>query len=409
MFSTSTSTAVTAALLLASSTVNAIPIWSRIAALAVRAQPSTPAEQAQGTNFFFDSLHLEDSCTTGQVACISSQLANCSPEGNWEITPCTGNNTCLAVPASDNTGVFVGCMLFADAQTLIGSDQVSVDFGVSTSPQGNVTGPAPIDTTSTESASDSVPTDTPTDGPTDSVPTDAPTATDVPTDTSEPTPTDVPTDSSAPTNDPTSTCTDDVPEPTETEYETITVVIRPDPTQSGEFTTETLLPTDSSSEPAPTQSPTEVPSPDVSGSDSAPTESPTCTEQPTETGEPVVEPTESSSSSDELAPTDPISYGPDPTDSISTESGVAPPADPTTTTTATSTGTTQETGQTLTVPPNFSLPTTTTATTPTPANNLAPGPSGTPSQPPAGVDISVIGTHPTPSPARARMMKVRRS
>jgi len=361
MFTTTTLT-----LLLATS-ANAFPIWSRF----YTRDASSPAQLAQGSNFFFDSLHIEDQCTPGQIACISSNLAKCAPEGNWEITPCSGNNTCLAVPSSDN-GVLVQCMLFTDAQAAIGEDSVSVDQGITEAPMNTAT--AVATPTATESASS-------TDAPTDSAPTDAPT---------DATPTDTNTD-------PSSTCTE---EPEATETETITVILVPNPTESGAFVTSTLEPsvtepveepsvtgtdavvaptdeptsTDGASEPTCTETPEEPTETETDGSEE-PTES---TEEPAPTDTEGAEPTDSTDAPEEPtedapsdAPTD-ASEAPAPTDEITTESASATD------------------GVTLTIAPG------------------SPAPSPTASVP----EVIVGGTHfiPSPSPsAPAKMRRVRRS
>lgn len=369
MFTTTTLT-----LLLATS-ANAFPIWSRF----VARDATTPAQLAQGTNFFFDSLHLEDQCTSGQIACISSNLAKCSPEGNWEITPCTGNSTCLAVPSSDN-GVLVQCMLFTDAQAAIGEDNVSVDQGITSAPMNTATAIAsPTEATPTESATDSASESAPTDAPTDATPTDAPI-------------------------DPSSTCTE---EPEATETETITVILVPNPTESGAFVTSTLEP--SVTEPAFTEEPTVTgtdavvaPTESSSSDEAAPTDEPTSTdgateptctetpEEPTET-DGAEEPTETDGAEEPTEtdgaeqPTDEAPTDEAPTDESSSEA----PTDEISTESASATD-----GVTLTIAPGF-----TPEPTPTGSSSSAP-------------EVIVGGTHfiPAPSPsAPAKMRRVRRS
>lgn len=360
-------------------TATAFPIsWPRIVA-----RDYTPTQLAQGTNFFFDSLHLETQCSPGQIACVDSNLAKCSPEGNWEITPCTGNTTCLAVPSSDN-GLLVQCMLYTDAQAAIGDENVSVDQGVQQAPMNTATAVASPSATET-----ATPTESASESASESAPTDA-----------------TPTDS----EDPNATCTDGAEEPEATETQTITVILTPNPTESGAFITSTLTgdasePTETTSIPEPSDGEiaTETGSdgaslPAVTPTESSPAAEPTCTETPEDGSEPEetyteTDPTETESSPADEQPTDASSSDEQPTETSSTEE--AAPTDAAPTDAAPSSSSSSE-AATLTIAPGF---------------NPAPSPPANASAP----EVIVGGTHfvpaaaaPSATPA-AKMMRVRRS
>jgi len=201
-------------LLVAAASTNALPIFLSglfapravsPAATVVKRDNLNSTQFAQGTNFFFSTLLLEAECTPGQVACIDGKTATCSAEANWEVTPCSGNTTCFAIPASSDPtddSVVVKCLTQEDAATAFGTTNFSEDFQITAAPFNSLI-PDP-------SSSDSN-TDVPSA--TDSF-TDVPSATDSST--------DVPTSTDASIPDP--TCTED-PEATETE--TITVIAIP--------------------------------------------------------------------------------------------------------------------------------------------------------------------------------------
>jgi hypothetical protein len=303
--------------------VNALPVLSGFFSRNTPASPAaalarrdlTSAQLAQGSNEFFKSLLFEDVCTPGQVACINNNTASCSGEGNWEITPCTGGTTCLALPvdststSTSNATVVVECTNPATALTAIeqagGSQDLAVNFSVTAAPfNATVTATPTASSTNSSSSFGFVPTatdpsgDAPTSTTTDN--STAPTSTctddgsydgsddgpnDGETDSETPTPTlgaDVPTGTDAST-DPTGTCSED-PEPTETEF--ITVVAFPNPTNSSQFSYSTVEPTETNSSnstdatpttdaygSSPTDS-TDVPAPTDSGNSTLPDVSP---------------------------------------------------------------------------------------------------------------------------------------
>jgi hypothetical protein len=301
--------------------VNALPVLSGFFSRNTPASPAaalarrdlTSAQLAQGSNEFFKSLLFEDVCTPGQVACINNNTASCSGEGNWEITPCTGGTTCLALPvdststSTSNSTVVVECTNPATALTAIeqagGSQDLAVNFSVTAAPfNATVTATPTASSTNSSSSFGFVPTatDSSTDAPTSTDNGTAPTSTctddgsydgsddgpnDGETDSETPTPTlgaDVPTGTDAST-DPTGTCSED-PEPTETEF--ITVIAFPNPTNSSQFSYSTIEPTETDSSNSTDATPTtdaygsyptdstDVPAPTDSGNSTLPDVSP---------------------------------------------------------------------------------------------------------------------------------------
>jgi len=417
--------------------VNALPIFSGFfaspasrdmapAAAPIQRRDLTGAQLAQGTNAFFGTLLLEDVCTPGQVSCINNNTATCSGEGNWEITPCTGTSTCVALPAStdpSNTDLVVKCEDPASAITAIeqagGSQELSVDFSVDTAPFNATI----VDNTPAPTDDGSVPTDSEVPTATDSF-TDVPTTTD----SSAPDATctgddgsddgsndgsddgsndgsddgsddgtpeftqslggDIPTGTDAAT-DPTATCSDDVSEPTITEF--ITVIAIPDPTDSNQISYSTIEPADATetlSYEDPT--PTDVPTDGTTDSILLPTETvSTSTEDPNGSDANVPVPTDSASTTVPCAFPEPQVTSSDSTDVPTDTPTDAAPTDVPTTTTSVDSGE----PTTLSVPADFSI-----VSGPVP-------------------DINTVGTFAipapsvTPAPARRRSMqkKVRRS
>jgi hypothetical protein len=336
------------------------PVDAEAPALVVK-RADTPAQLAQGSNFYFQSLHLESACTPGQIACVDGNVATCSPEANWEISPCPSGTQCYAIPdASFVSGLNVKCTTESEAQTAIteagGNGTVSEYFDVNEAPFSGTVDP------STESPSDA-PSDTPTDSassteeqptPTESEQPQDPNATCIPDDESgddqdgddqdgsvETASTDIPEFTASlgesiptPTEsaDPNATCTEEPEEPVATE--TITLILVPNPTESGVYETSTLT----GELPAATET-------ESATSEAVSVEQPieTCTESPSETA-PA---TEETSSTEEP---------------IQTESGSDVPS-PTT----------------LTIAPDF---------TSVPVNN-----GSTPSSSSAVPDVNVVGGH----------------
>ncbi|KAG8815015.1 hypothetical protein FRC19_001335, partial [Serendipita sp. 401] len=278
-------------LVLATATIaNAFPLFRREAApveLIRRAENS--GQLAQGSNFYFQSLHIEDACTPGQVACVSGNYATCSGEANWEITPCASGTTCFATPADSTSGVTVQCTTqdaaTAEINSAGGDSNIAADFHVVVAPFHADT--VPSATESAPSATET-PIVTESGSATEGASSDSPSATE--TETPAPTETCIPEEGdgepeedstvSAPTEptetetpSPTETCTEEPEEPLETE--TITVVLIPVPSQSGVYSTTTLFPSEPTEAPSATESAsssaseTVIPEP-TPASDSAP-------------------------------------------------------------------------------------------------------------------------------------------
>jgi hypothetical protein len=352
------------------------PVDAEAPALVVK-RADTPAQLAQGSNFYFQSLHLESACTPGQFACVGGNVATCSPEANWEISPCADGTQCYAVPdATFVSGVNVQCMTETDAQTAIteagGNGNVSEYFDVNEAPFSGTVDPS---TEPSESPSDT-PSETPTESPssTDEQPTPTesqdPNATCIPDDESgddqdgddqdgsvETASTDIPEFTASlgepvPTEsaDPNATCTEEPEEPVATE--TITLILVPNPTESGVYETSTLT----GELPAATEEPsteTESASATSEAASVEPTESPSCTES-------YDAPSESAPASEETTSTE---------EPIQTESGSNSSDVPSPTT--------------LTIAPDF---------TSAPVN-----PGSTPSSSSAVPEVNVVGNHQIPA------------
>ncbi|KAF8201394.1 hypothetical protein BJ912DRAFT_843347, partial [Pholiota molesta] len=67
---------------------------------------------AQQLNVQYATLSANASCTDGQLACITSQFAQCEA-GAWVLTPCSANLTCFAVPSTSGSALV--CDTPADA------------------------------------------------------------------------------------------------------------------------------------------------------------------------------------------------------------------------------------------------------------------------------------------------------
>ena len=58
---------------------------------------------AQALNAQFQSLTASSPCTSGQNACVNGQFAQCV-NGQFELTPCAGGLTCVALPLVNSPG-----------------------------------------------------------------------------------------------------------------------------------------------------------------------------------------------------------------------------------------------------------------------------------------------------------------
>jgi len=64
--------------------------------------------QAQNLNSEFENLLVNDSCNTGETACINNSFAACI-DGMWQAHACPSSKTCFALPQVRTNGTFVAC------------------------------------------------------------------------------------------------------------------------------------------------------------------------------------------------------------------------------------------------------------------------------------------------------------
>ncbi|KAK0215728.1 hypothetical protein IW262DRAFT_1465444 [Armillaria fumosa] len=116
-------------------------------------------QAAQSQNVAFQSLSVNDTCSTGEVACISSDVAQCA--GNqWATSPCSGSAQCFALPSVRGNGTFLQCTSEKDAISVI--DATGATGGIfgngtntSTSTSNSTTSANSTDTASGTSVDDS--------------------------------------------------------------------------------------------------------------------------------------------------------------------------------------------------------------------------------------------------------------
>ncbi|KAJ7484482.1 hypothetical protein FB451DRAFT_1028201, partial [Mycena latifolia] len=65
-------------------------------------------QTAQNINAQFQNMSANDSCNTGDVACIKGDLATCVDD-KWQTESCPQSLSCFAVPLVGQTGVNVTC------------------------------------------------------------------------------------------------------------------------------------------------------------------------------------------------------------------------------------------------------------------------------------------------------------
>ncbi|KAH9174671.1 hypothetical protein EDB89DRAFT_2067248 [Lactarius sanguifluus] len=82
---------------LASTLVSAGPVALDNATLLANGQ------QAQILNSEFKSLQVNDSCNTGETACIKNAFAACI-DNAWQTEPCSSSNSCFALPQLRTNG-----------------------------------------------------------------------------------------------------------------------------------------------------------------------------------------------------------------------------------------------------------------------------------------------------------------
>ncbi|KAJ8585098.1 hypothetical protein M405DRAFT_745809, partial [Rhizopogon salebrosus TDB-379] len=70
---------------------------------------------AQKLNAQFATLSANDSCTSGDQACVGGAFAQCV--GNsWQLTPCSSSLSCFALPLVAKAGTSLACDTQTDAE-----------------------------------------------------------------------------------------------------------------------------------------------------------------------------------------------------------------------------------------------------------------------------------------------------
>ncbi|PBK70601.1 hypothetical protein ARMSODRAFT_884202, partial [Armillaria solidipes] len=80
--------------------------------------------KAQQLNAQFASLSTNDSCTTGDQACVNGGFAQCVG-GTWEVTECSSGTSCFALPLVNSAGTSLSCDSESDALARIEATGVS--------------------------------------------------------------------------------------------------------------------------------------------------------------------------------------------------------------------------------------------------------------------------------------------
>ncbi|KAG7446991.1 uncharacterized protein BT62DRAFT_893711, partial [Guyanagaster necrorhizus] len=70
--------------------------------------------EAQQLNAQFASLSANDSCTTGDQACVNGGFAQCVSSA-WEVTECASGTSCFALPLVNSAGTSLSCDSESDA------------------------------------------------------------------------------------------------------------------------------------------------------------------------------------------------------------------------------------------------------------------------------------------------------
>ncbi|PBK98698.1 hypothetical protein ARMGADRAFT_986617 [Armillaria gallica] len=117
-------------------------------------------QAAQSQNVAFQNLSVNDTCSTGEVACISSEVAQCA-DNQWATSPCSGSSQCFALPSVRGNGTFLQCTSEKDATSVI--DATGATGGIfgngtdtsNSTTSGNSTDGNSTDTTSGTSIDDS--------------------------------------------------------------------------------------------------------------------------------------------------------------------------------------------------------------------------------------------------------------
>ncbi|KAH9053189.1 hypothetical protein EDB87DRAFT_1653211 [Lactarius vividus] len=123
--------------ILASPLVSAGPVALDNATLLANGQ------QAQILNFEFKSLQVNDSCNTGETACIKNAFAACI-DNAWQTELCPSSKSCFALPQIRTNGTFVACTSQRNAASIIAATGAQGGITSNSTSGGNVTVPFPI-------------------------------------------------------------------------------------------------------------------------------------------------------------------------------------------------------------------------------------------------------------------------
>ncbi|KAI9458847.1 hypothetical protein BJY52DRAFT_398943 [Lactarius psammicola] len=122
---------------LASSLVSAGPVPLDNATLLANGQ------QAQILNSEFKDLQVNDSCNTGETACIKNAFASCV-DNAWQTEPCSSSKSCFALPQIRTNGTFVACTSQRNAASIIAATGAQGGITSNSTSGGNITVPFPI-------------------------------------------------------------------------------------------------------------------------------------------------------------------------------------------------------------------------------------------------------------------------
>ncbi|PBK70685.1 hypothetical protein ARMSODRAFT_955420 [Armillaria solidipes] len=115
----------------------------------------TNGQAAQSQNVAFQNLSVNDTCSTGEVACISSEVAQCA-DNQWATSPCSGSAQCFALPSVRGNGTFLQCTSEKDATSVIDATGATGGiFGNGTDTSNSTTSANSTDTASGTSVDDS--------------------------------------------------------------------------------------------------------------------------------------------------------------------------------------------------------------------------------------------------------------
>lgn len=101
-------------------------------------------QQAQILNSEFKNLQVNDSCNTGETACIKNAFAACVNNA-WQTQPCPSSKSCFALPQIRTNGSFVACTSQKNAASIIAATGAQGGLTSNTTSGSNITVPFPID------------------------------------------------------------------------------------------------------------------------------------------------------------------------------------------------------------------------------------------------------------------------